>query len=101
MRIVSWLSCILLGIVAAIGVPLVAAQPGEGRYAAGVFPPWWSQGDILVAASQVGDIQGVGALPFIVVVRTEGADAAARLRSVGSFLILDAFGRLACGTRPA
>ncbi len=82
-----------------LAVPLMAAQPLQPEFAAGVFPPWWSASQALAAAAQAGNVQRVGAFPFIVVVRRTDGDVSARLRSAGAFLTLDAFGAAACITR--
>ena len=65
------------------------AQPSDPHRAAAVFPPWWSGRASLNAATQIGAVVGLGALPFIVIVHTPGSDLDARAHAAGAVLIVD------------
>lgn len=96
----SLASCLpagLIGLVSVLALPAIAAAPLDPHYAAGVFPPWWSQASVLEAASSAGALQSVGAVPFVVVIRAEGGDAAQRLRKAGALFSIDPRQALACG----
>jgi lipid-binding SYLF domain-containing protein len=56
---------------------------------AAVFPPWWSPAQVIGAAGSAGDIAGVGAVPFIVILRGDAADLSQRARSAGALALLD------------
>jgi hypothetical protein len=80
-------------------VPVLAARPLDDKVAAGVFPPWWSQSQILAAASQAGQILRMGAVPFVVVVQDDEGAVAARLKEAGSLFSLDPNGAAGCAPR--
>lgn len=85
-----WAPATLIGL-GAISLALAAeAGPRDASLAAGVFPPWWSQSGVLTAAAQAGDVIAVGALPFVVVIRSPQGPAGPRLRDAGAFLSLKA-----------
>jgi hypothetical protein len=67
----------------------VEARPRDPRQAAAVFPPWWGSARTLDAAGRAGAVVAVGALPFIVTVRSAAGPIAPRLRAVGAWLDLD------------
>lgn len=71
------------------GATVLGARPLDPSEAAGVFPPWWSREASLVAASDAGAVLAVGALPFIVIIRSAQADAPARLRAAGALFSID------------
>ena len=75
--------------MAALGMAAVAeAGPRDAVQAAGVFPPWWSQAGVLAAAGEAGQVTAMGALPFIVVIRSSEGAAGPRLRAAGALLTL-------------
>ncbi|WP_340643707.1 hypothetical protein [Phenylobacterium sp.] len=85
-------SLVFAGLIAVAGVgaaTLLGARPLDAREAAGVFPPWWGREAALVAASDAGSVLAVGTLPFIVIVRVDQGDAAARLRQAGALFSID------------
>lgn len=85
-------SLIFTGLIAVIGVAaatLLGARPLDPQEAAGVFPPWWGREAAMVAASEAGSILAVGALPFIVIVRSDQGVASARLREAGALFSID------------
>ena len=85
-------SLVFAGLVAMAGVAaatLLGARPLDPREAAGVFPPWWGREAALVAASDAGSVLAVGALPFIVIVRSDQGDASVRLRKAGALFSID------------
>ncbi len=84
----------LLGLGAALGFE---TAPIDGRTAAGVFPPWWSAGHVVDAASRAGPVAAAGAVPFIVVIHAPKGDASARLLDAGALFILDPGLARACG----
>lgn len=77
-------------------IPVLAARPLDASLAAGVFPPWWSQAEILTAAAGAGAILATGTLPFVVIVRSAGGDAAKRLSDQGALFSLDPNGAAMC-----
>jgi hypothetical protein len=84
--------------LASVGlVVALAAGPSQRGQAAAVYPPWWTQADVLASASQAGAVIGLGAVPFIVIVRAEGGDLAPRLRRSGALFTLDPSHVLVCG----
>lgn len=92
-RIAAVAGPVVLGVLG-IGVSLFAAvaveaQPRTPGRLAAVFPPWWSPAQVIGAAGTAGDVSGVGALPFIVILRGSPADLPQRARSAGAFLLLD------------
>lgn len=91
----------VLGVAASLFAAVaVDAQPRTPGRIAAVFPPWWSAGQTLGAAASAGDVAGVGAVPFIVIVRGPPADLSQRVRSAGALLLLDPALAGACA-RPA
>jgi hypothetical protein len=86
----AWLPATVIGVAAlALSFTAEAGSRNSAR-AAGVFPPWWSQSAALAAAGQAGDITAVGALPFVVIIRSAHGPAAPRLRAAGALLSLNA-----------
>lgn len=75
-------------VVSLFAAVAVEAQPRTPGRVAAVFPPWWSPAEVMGAAGSAGAISGVGAAPFIVVLRGD-ADLHQRARSAGAFLLLD------------
>lgn len=85
----AWAPAVALG-AAILSISVVAeAGSQDSIQAAGVFPPWWSQSGVLAAATRAGDITAIGAVPFIVVVRSSKGPAAPRLRAAGALLSLN------------
>lgn len=96
----SKIAVVSLAAMAVIGVPVLSGQPPASDIAAGVFPPWWSPAQALSAAAEAGYVQGVGAFPFIVIVKSDDGDLEQRLSSAGSLLTLNPFGVMGCIARP-
>ena len=69
-------------------LPMAVAAPADAKSAAAVFPPWWSQAAAIRAADSAGDIVGVGAAPFVMIVRSEDAALPIRLRAVGAVAVV-------------
>lgn len=91
----------VLGVLASLlAAVAVDAQPRTPGRVAAVFPPWWSPAQVVGAAGSAGDIAGVGAAPFIVIVRGDPAGLSQRVRSAGALLLLDPVLAGACA-RPA
>ena len=88
---------LLASLLAAVAVE---AQPRTPGRVAAVFPPWWSPAQVVGAAGSAGDIAGIGAVPFIVIVRGDPAGLSRRVRSAGALLLLDPALAGACA-RPA
>lgn len=91
-----WLPAGLIALASLVALPVLAAAPRDPHHAAGVFPPWWSQAEVIAAASAAGAVLSVGRLPFIVVVRAENGDVPARLRQVGALFSIDPSQAVAC-----
>ena len=96
MTLSSWAPAVLIGILSTAALPLVAGHSIDPRVSAGVFPPWWRAADVLAAAGEAGSFVRLGAFPFIVVVRSEDGDAAARLSASGALFNLDPLGLTGC-----
>jgi len=62
-------------------------RPGD-RLLAAVYPPWWSDSRIFVAAASVGDIAAAGGVRNILVIRGDPSGLAARVRRSGALLVL-------------
>ena len=77
---------IIASLVAAVAV---AAAPVAPDRLAAVFPPWWSRAQLMSAATSAGDIAGVGAAPFILILRSDSPGLEARLRRSGAWLLLN------------
>ena len=99
MALRDWLPALALATLSTLMLPLLSPRPGDQAVAAGVFPPWWASGAILAAAGEAGSIVRLGAVPFIVVVRSESGDASQRLAAAGSLFSLDPNGITGCFTR--
>lgn len=87
-------------IAAASAVVLVVAgsPPQDRREAAGVFPPWWSPGQVLAAAGDAGAIRQLGGVPFVIVVHDPSGRAPERLRRAGALFSVAPDGALFCGS---
>lgn len=96
MRLPAWLPAAAIAVVSTAIVPVLAARPLDASTAAGVFPPWWSEREIIAAASRAGAILATGSLPFVVIVRVDGTDAAERLGAAGALFSLDPNGAAIC-----
>ncbi len=94
----AWLPAAVIGIAALLLSLTAEAGSRDSSLAAGVFPPWWSQAAALGAAGQAGQVTAVGALPFIVIIRSAHGPAAPRLRAAGAMLSLNAGLAGLCGT---
>ena len=95
-HVTSW----VCGAVVTLG-SLVAAIPGPSlastRNLAAIFPPWWTQAQVIQAAASAGHLVDVGAWPSTVIVEFTDEGLPSRLRSGGALIVVDAaiFG---CGT---
>jgi hypothetical protein len=95
----------LLGIltVCMVGTTLgqaatIAYRPVETGAVTAVFPPWWGDERVLVAAGSAGTIQGVGRLRTVLFLRSSGPGLSQRTRDAGALFVFagSAFGL--CGT---
>jgi hypothetical protein len=90
-----------LAVFATLAVAVAQADaPRAANGFAVIFPPWWSAAQALNAAASAGDITGVGALPFILVVRSDAPRLKARLRQAGALLLLDPRAAGTCSPPP-
>ena len=92
----AWLPAAAIAAVSTAVVPVLAGRPLSASTAAGVFPPWWSEAEIISAAARAGSIVGSGTLPFVIIVRVEDGDAAKRLSEQGALFSLDPNGATMC-----
>jgi hypothetical protein len=99
MTLRQWIPSALVLALSTAVLPFLSASSPDPRISAGVFPPWWSSGQIIAAAGAAGSIVRLGTFRFIVVVRSEGGDVAQRLRTSGSLFNLDPLGIAGCITR--
>ena len=104
-RIAAVAGPVALGVLGAAASLLAAvaveAQPRTPGRVAAVFPPWWSPSHVVGAAGSAGDVAGVGAAPFVVILRGDPADLSRRARSAGALLLLDPALAGACARPPA
>jgi hypothetical protein len=78
-----------LFIVATFGLAaVVGAPPTDPSRIAAFFPPWWSQARSVAAAASAGDILGVGAAPFVVIVHGDPTTLSRRVRAAGAMFVL-------------
>lgn len=89
----------MLFVASLLVLPALSQPDRDPQVVAGVFPPWWRSADIIAAAGQAGAIIRLGGLPFIIVVRSETGDAAARLAASGSLFTLNPLGFAGCLAR--
>jgi hypothetical protein len=78
---------------------LIAWRPSDPRTVAAVFPPWWPPARAFSAAAASGRLAAVGAVPWIVVVRGDGA-LSSHLKASGALLLLDPKAALGCAALP-
>lgn len=72
-----------------LAVAGLANAPSRPDSFAAVFPPWWSGPQAAGAAARAGDIAGVGALPFILILKSRTPGLGERLRRAGALILLD------------
>ena len=94
-----------MGVGAAVAASLVATAalayaPRTANGFAAVFPPWWSTAQAMNAAVSAGDITGVGALPFILILRSDAPGLEARLKRAGALILLDPRAAGVCAPPP-
>ena len=86
------------GLVMVVGATILAtlfiavaagAAPRDPARIAAVFPPWWTAAETASAAASAGQIAGVGAAPFILILRGESGRLEPGLRAAGAWLLLD------------
>lgn len=92
-----WLPAAAVGLAALSLSVAVEARPRDPAQAAAVFPPWWSAASVFDAASRAGSVVSVGAMPFIVTVRSADGPVDARLRAVGAWFSVDPGLAKSCG----
>lgn len=92
-----WLPAALMACASLIFLVILEARPIDPHEAAGIFPPWWSQGAVIAAASQAGAVVAGGRSPFVIIVRSSTPDVAARLHRAGALFSIDPGRALACG----
>lgn len=80
----------MLGVASLVAAMVATAAPRAGRTVLAVFPPWWSAGSSLTAASNVAPALGVGAFSFLVAVKNATPRVAADLRASGALIVVDA-----------
>lgn len=95
----AWAPGGTLFLLSLLALPALSQPQADPRVAAGVFPPWWEPAEIVAAAGRAGAIIRQGGLPFIVVVRSDSGDAAARLNASGSLFTLNPLGLAGCLAR--
>lgn len=77
-------------------IPLCLALPTPRPIVAALYPPWWSPARAFRAAEIGGVAIRPAGVPFVVLVGLRGAQARARLRDGGAWLIFDALGAAGC-----
>ncbi|MBO6796007.1 hypothetical protein [Maricaulis sp.] len=81
---------ILIGL-AVVCTPLLGlAEPLRGDQVAAIFPPGWSERDVLLASAQAGqNLVRFGALPNVGIVEFSSQADLESLRAAGALLLLD------------
>jgi hypothetical protein len=64
-----------------------AAASADPSHVAAIFPPWWPQARAIAAAGSAGDILGVGAAPFVILVHGDPATLQRKARSAGALIV--------------
>jgi hypothetical protein len=94
----AWLNAavLLVASFAALAAFSLQVRPGTDVVAV-AFPPWWgTQRAFLAAASANAAIVRTTAVPSVLVVRPDGHDGLARLRTAGVWLAIDPQALAAC-----
>jgi hypothetical protein len=86
--------------LAGVAFAAQTAKPSDNGVLIAVYPPWWSPGRALAAASDAGHVLNAGALPFVYVVQSTQPDFMARLWQSGAWGIMSPLGLDGCETRP-
>ena len=86
----AFIPAALVGL-AVVGTPLLAlAEPLTGDQVAVVFPPGWSERDVLLASAEAGqNLVRFGSLPNIGIVEFSSPADLQSLRAAGALLLLD------------
>lgn len=85
----SYAPAAVLALASLAAAASLSLAPRDPQQIAAVFPPWWTADRSLDAAARAGAIAGVGALSFIVAVRSAEPDLSVRLREVGALAVID------------
>lgn len=99
---VGWADWSPLALLFMASLAMAAAsslRPRDPGRLAAVFPPWWSAGQSLDAASRVAAVTGFGGLPFVVAVSGVSPDLPRRLSAEGAWLVLDGSAFSFCASR--
>jgi hypothetical protein len=88
-RMAAYAPPILLAALVLLVCIAFEARPSDPHKAALVFPPWWSGRASLNASTRIGEVVGLGALPFIIIVHANNADLAAQARAAGAWFVVD------------
>jgi len=88
-RLAVWGPCVAMAAVTLAVCAAAEARPSDAFGAAAVFPPWWSSQRSLDAAARAGAITGLGAVPFIVLLRASDPGLAARAHAAGALVLVD------------
>lgn len=67
----------------------LAVAPGRADAMAAVYPPWWTPARAAASAAAEGELQAVGGLATILIIRSDRPDLADRLRASGALLLID------------
>ncbi|TFF17685.1 hypothetical protein E3C22_23810 [Jiella endophytica] len=82
------------GTLAASLVGLVASMPGPtfGKDAgvAALYPPWWSQEEVLRSAGSAGDLIDTGGWSSVAILVFKDEDLPRRLRESGALMVMNA-----------
>jgi hypothetical protein len=76
----------------------LAAAPGRADAMAAVYPPWWTPARAAASATAEGDLQAIGGIATILVVRSDRPDLAHRLRASGALFLIDSRLASVCAT---
>lgn len=81
-------------------VPLffaLSVAPSQSNVLAAMFPPWWSDAEIMASAAEAGFPLKLGAARWILLVRRREADLRARLHAAGALFVFDPSVSTICG----
>jgi hypothetical protein len=85
----STLPALMVGIAVICAPLLILFEPVEGEATAAIFPPGWSEADVMRAAARADlSIIRIGATSNIAIVRLPTIPAARALRQAGALILL-------------
>ena len=85
----SMLPALLVGAAVICAPLLILFEPVEGEATAAIFPPGWSEADVIQAAARADlSVIRIGATSNIAIIRLSSVPAARALRQAGALFLL-------------